>query len=101
MQDLPRCLKAYSFQSIFIQLMVSKDLDTIPADVGPEDPQHQVAHGRAFFGESGVFDKSPRPRPTSLGCSNRLWPIQADAFQTLLDMGFASRGAIAISAKDG
>ena len=89
MEDLPRRPKAYPSQGILIHLTVSKDLDAIPADVDPEHPQNQVAHGGAFFGESGVFDKSPRPRPTSLGCSNRLWPIQADAFQTLLDMGFA------------
>jgi hypothetical protein len=45
MQDLPRSPKAYPFQGILIHLMVRKDLDAIPADVDPEDPQNQVAHG--------------------------------------------------------
>ena len=49
MEDLPRRPKAYPFQGILINLMVSRDLDLIPADADAEDPQNQVAHGGVFW----------------------------------------------------
>jgi len=88
MEELPRRPKAYPLRGNLTHLMVSKNLDPIPAAVDPEDPQNQVANGGGFWSPWN-FRQVTAPNTNQLGLFESRWPIQADAFQTLLDMGFA------------